>query len=78
MIAMQPPGNWQQPTEGGFETAMITADIELGNQKLRVFSTLSRFGTALDVGLEELVIESYFPADGTTRAFFMALEADRG
>jgi hypothetical protein len=43
-----------------------------------MFSTLSRFGTALDVGLEELVIESYFPADATTRAFFMALETDRG
>jgi transcriptional regulator with XRE-family HTH domain len=78
LIAMQPPRNWQQRTEGGFEAPMITADIELGSQKLRMFSTLSRFGTALDVGLEELVIESYFPADGTTRAFFMALETDRG
>jgi transcriptional regulator with XRE-family HTH domain len=35
---------------------------------LRFFSTVTTFGTALDVTLAELSIESFFPADAATRA----------
>ncbi|HEY6267537.1 MAG TPA: hypothetical protein VIX11_04515 [Candidatus Acidoferrum sp.] len=34
---------------------------------LRLFSTLTTFGTALDIALQELRIESFFPADEATR-----------
>jgi len=36
--------------------------------ELRLFSTVATFGTALDVTLAELAIESFFPADEGTAA----------
>jgi hypothetical protein len=38
-----------------------------------MFTTLSQFGSALDIGMEELLIESYFPANETSREFFKQL-----
>jgi transcriptional regulator with XRE-family HTH domain len=37
--------------------------------ELTFFSTIAIFGTALDITLEELAIESFFPADAPTAAF---------
>ena len=37
--------------------------------ELSLFSTLATFGTALDITLEELSIESFFPADEATEAY---------
>jgi hypothetical protein len=36
--------------------------------ELRFFSTLATFGTALDITVAELAIESFFPADEATAA----------
>ena len=41
-------------------------------QELSMFSTLATFGTALDITLAELSIESFFPADPATEAFLRA------
>ncbi len=38
-----------------------------GGRELSFFSTLATFGTALDVTLAELSIESFFPADEATQ-----------
>jgi hypothetical protein len=35
-----------------------------------MFSTLATFGTALDITLAELSIESFFPPDAATEAYF--------
>lgn len=37
-----------------------------GGEELSFFSTIATFGTALDVTVAELSIESFFPADGFT------------
>jgi hypothetical protein len=37
-------------------------------RELTFFSTLATFGTALDVTVAELVIESFYPADEATKA----------
>jgi transcriptional regulator with XRE-family HTH domain len=42
--------------------------IEHGGQTLTFFSTMSTFGTALDITVAELSIESFFPADAETAA----------
>ena len=42
---------------------------------LSFFSTLATFGTALDVTLSELMIESFFPADPETAAALRAMSA---
>lgn len=39
-----------------------------GGARLRFFSTVATFGTALDITLAELAIEAFFPADDATRA----------
>jgi len=39
-----------------------------GGGELSFFSTIARFGTALDVTVAELAIESFFPADAATAA----------
>lgn len=73
LLYLQPPAGWQSPPNATSDKCMLTVDVRIGDQVLRLFSTLSQFGTALDVGVEELMIESYFPADEPTRAFFLAI-----
>lgn len=70
LMEMSPPDNWQQPDDSPSDGPMLTVDFNLGGQSLKMFSTLSQFGTALDAGMEELLVESYFPADEQCKAFF--------
>ncbi len=70
LLEMSPPENWQQPHDSPDDGPMLTVDFTLGGQSLSMFSTLSQFGTALDAGMEELLIESYFPADEACKRFF--------
>lgn len=58
------------PAESGGENPLILMEIDLGGQRLRLFSALATFGTAQDITLAELRIEMYFPADEGTRSFF--------
>jgi len=70
LMEMSPPDYWQQPNDSPSDGPMLTIDFKIGGQSLKMFSTLSQFGTALDAGMEELLIESYFPADEQCKAFF--------
>ncbi len=72
LIEMNPPADWQQPDDSTDDGPMLTVDFKLGDLTLSTFTTLSQFGSALDIGMEELLIESYFPADEKTKAFFTA------
>ncbi|MFN0089305.1 MAG: transcriptional regulator, partial [Acidimicrobiales bacterium] len=40
-------------------------------EELSFFSTISTFGTALDVTVAELSIEAFFPADDHTRTVLL-------
>jgi len=71
LLVMKPPKNWMQPDHPQEDGPMLTVDFKMGELALSMFTTLSQFGTALDIGMEELLIESYFPADDATRAFFL-------
>lgn len=44
-------------------------------RELRLFSTVATFGTALDITVAELAIESFFPADEATATILTAPEA---
>jgi len=46
----------------------LTINYKWKNATLRLFSTLTTLGTPLDVALQELRIETLFPADKATRA----------
>lgn len=60
-------------------TPLRRSDIALpirivhGDTELCFFSTVMTFGTAFDVTLEEIAIESYFPADPATAEYLHAL-----
>ncbi len=52
--------------------AMLFVPLRLrlpSGAELSLFSTIATFGTALDITLEELSIESFFPADEATDAY---------
>jgi transcriptional regulator with XRE-family HTH domain len=40
--------------------------LRAGDAELRFFSTVTTFGTPVDITVEELMIESFFPADAAT------------
>ncbi len=70
LLSLSPPTDWQQPSDDQSDGPMLTIDFKMGDQTLSMFSTLSQFGTALDTGMQELMIESYFPADEQCRELF--------
>jgi hypothetical protein len=43
------------------------------NSTLRLFSALTTFSTSLNIALQELCIESFFPADEATRTLLNRL-----
>jgi transcriptional regulator with XRE-family HTH domain len=45
---------------------LVPFRLEMGGVKLSLFTTLTSFGTPLDVTLDELAIELFFPADQAT------------
>ena len=70
LLELGAPEDWQTPTDNSDDGPVLTIDIKLGDLQLSLFTTVSQFGTALDIGMEEILIESYFPADDQTREFF--------
>jgi transcriptional regulator with XRE-family HTH domain len=63
---VEPPSGVTEPAE------MLFVPLQLrlpSGTRLSLFSTLATFGTALDITLEELAIESFFPADEATEAY---------
>ncbi len=64
------PKQWKQfiPTEQ--VAPMVQIVLNLNGQKLKLFSTLASFGTVIDITMQELIIEQYFPFDDNTKNFF--------
>jgi len=67
------PDRWRMPDLDATLSPFLTIDYRWQNSTIRFFSTLTTLGTPLDVGLQELRIESFFPADEVTRAFLNRL-----
>ncbi len=61
------PSRWRMLDLDGTASPFLTINYKWKNATLRLFSTLTMLGTPLDVGLQELRIESFFPADEATR-----------
>ena len=69
------PGVEDAPTTAVDPASMLFVPFCLrtrAGDQLTFFSTLATFGTALDITLAELSIESFFPADSTTEAALRA------
>ncbi|PZT77952.1 MULTISPECIES: helix-turn-helix transcriptional regulator [unclassified Streptomyces] len=44
--------------------------LRLGGREVRMFSTITTFGTPMDITLDEVAIELYYPADAESAAYF--------
>jgi len=54
---------------------LISMIIRFGGRELRLFSTITTFGTPMDITLDEIAVESYYPADAETAAYFTGSDA---
>jgi transcriptional regulator with XRE-family HTH domain len=67
------PQRWRTRDPGAAPAPLLTVVFRRGEERLRFFSTLTTFGTPLDVTLDELRIECWYPADEVTAATCRAL-----
>lgn len=72
LLAMEVPENWQAPGDSLEDGPVLTIDFKMGELTLSMFTAITQFGTALDIGVEEILIEHYFPANAECEAFFSA------
>jgi MmyB-like transcription regulator ligand binding domain len=63
------PSRWHMLDFESTPPPFLTINFQCKNTKLSLFSALTTFGTPLDIALQELRIESFFPADEATRDF---------
>jgi transcriptional regulator with XRE-family HTH domain len=49
---------------------VIPMILRVAGRELRMFSTITTFGTPMDITLDEVAIESYYPADAESAAYF--------
>ena len=66
------PSRWRVLDLDDLPPPFLTIDYRWNNSTLRLFSTITSFGTPQDVALQEMRIESFFPADEATRAALTA------
>lgn len=62
------PAEWRAREIGASSTPLLTTVFRKGDVELRFFSTITSFSSPHDVTLDELRIESSFPADEATAA----------
>lgn len=61
------PSRWRMLDLDSVATPFLTINYKWKNSTLRFFSALTTLGTPLDVALQDLRIETLFPADEDTR-----------
>ncbi|XOV89020.1 MAG: helix-turn-helix domain-containing protein [Pseudomonadota bacterium] len=59
----------ENPTLYPDSQPLLTLQLRKGDLELKLFTMMTTFGTPHDVTLQELRIESFFPADETTEAY---------
>jgi transcriptional regulator with XRE-family HTH domain len=73
-MRMAPPG-WRAPRTDAPPRLVVTVDLRLGDLRARLFSTITTLGTAQDITLQELHIESFHPADAESEQLARSLAA---
>lgn len=61
------PSRWRTPDLASAPPPFLTIDYRWNECAVRLFSMITTFGTPQDLTLQELRIESFFPADESTR-----------
>ncbi len=68
------PSRWRALDLEDSPPPFLTINYRWKQSTLRLFATVATFGTAQDVALQEMRIESFFPADEATRAALIAAQ----
>lgn len=63
------PTRRSPPDPARYSAIAVPLQVRMGETVLSFISTITVFGTPLDVTLSELAVESFFPADDQTGAF---------
>jgi len=69
------PPSWRAPRSEAPPRLVVTVDLRVGELRLSFFSAITTLGTAQDITLQELHIESFHPADAHTEQVARALAA---
>jgi len=69
------PEEWLRPRSEASPRLVITLEVRLGEKRARLFSTITTLGTAQDITLQELHIESFHPADAETEHLLRGMAA---
>ncbi|RKS05031.1 DNA-binding XRE family transcriptional regulator [Nocardiopsis sp. Huas11] len=64
------PDSGGAPRRPGAADVVIPMIIRFDGRELRLFSTITTFGTPMDITLDEVAIESYYPENAQTAAYF--------
>ena len=72
-LAALPDQREQEPRAPLLPT--LPLELEIGGQRLGLFSVLSTFGTPQDITTDELRIETFFPANEATETLLRAIAA---
>jgi hypothetical protein len=67
------PRAWREPNWQVTSSPLLTLDLLKDGLNLRLFSTITTLGTPQDITLQELRLESWFPADEATETYFRSL-----
>ena len=70
------PSRWRMLEFESDPSPFLTINYRWKNSTLRLFSVLTTFGTPQDIALQELRIESFFPADDETRTVLNRLDGE--
>lgn len=69
------PPDWRGPRPEDPPRLVLEVDARLGEHRARLFSTICTLGTAQDITLQELRVESFYPRDAESEQLFRALAA---
>ncbi|MBQ1050118.1 helix-turn-helix transcriptional regulator [Micromonospora sp. C51] len=64
------PGPDEAPGQRFDADVVIPMILNVDGRELRLFSTITTFGTPMDITIDEIAIESYYPADAESAAYF--------
>ena len=65
-VALEPPNDGRAGNE-----IVLPLRVSAGERELAFFSTVSTFGTAVEITLAELMIEAFYPANAATAAHLL-------
>jgi transcriptional regulator with XRE-family HTH domain len=68
------PARWREPDFGIPQDLVIPVEMRVGDQIVRLFTTITSLGSPQDITLQELHIEAFHPADDASADFARALE----